>query len=42
MNRDDDTFLGAYLDGQLDPEERHLVESALVSDPELAENAADA
>ncbi len=37
MNRDDDTFLSAYLDGQLDSEERHLVESALVSKPELAE-----
>jgi len=37
MNRDDDTFLSAYLDGQLDSEQRHLVESALVSKPELAE-----
>jgi len=37
MNCDDDTFLSAYLDGQLDSEERHLVESALVSKPELAE-----
>ncbi len=37
MNRDDDTFLSAYLDGQLDSDERHLVESALVSSPELAE-----
>ncbi len=37
MNPDDDTFLSAYLDGQLDPEEQHLVESALVSRPELAE-----
>jgi hypothetical protein len=37
MNRDDDSFLSAYLDGELDPDERPLVESALVSDPELAE-----
>jgi len=37
MNRDDDTLLSAYLDGQLDAEERHVVESAVVSNPELAE-----
>jgi anti-sigma factor RsiW len=37
MNLDDDTLLSAYLDGQLDQEERHMVESALVSNPGLAE-----
>jgi hypothetical protein len=37
MNRDDDSFLSSYLDGELDPHERSLVESALVSEPELAE-----
>lgn len=37
MNRDDDSFLSAYLDGELDSQERTMVESALVSDPELAE-----
>jgi hypothetical protein len=37
MNRDDDSFISAYLDGELDREQRPLVESALVSDPELAE-----
>jgi hypothetical protein len=37
MNRDDDSFLSAYLDGELDTKERTLVESGLVSDRELAE-----
>jgi hypothetical protein len=37
MNGDDDIFLSEYLDGQLEPEQVHLVESALVSNPELAE-----
>ncbi len=37
MNRDDESFLSAYLDGELDPEERALVESAVLSDAELAE-----
>jgi hypothetical protein len=33
----DDTFLSAYLDGELDPDQQQLVDSALVSHPELAE-----
>jgi hypothetical protein len=37
MSRDDDTFLSAYLDGQLDADQQLLVDSALVSSPELAE-----
>jgi len=37
MSCDDDTFLGAYMDGQLDSEQQQLVESALVSSPQLAE-----
>jgi anti-sigma factor RsiW len=37
MIRDDDSFLSAYMDGQLDSEQRQNVESALVSNPQLAE-----
>lgn len=37
MNRDDDTFLSAYLDGELDLAERTAVEAALLSDRRLAE-----
>jgi len=37
MISDDDSFLSAYLDGQLDPGQHEWVESALVSNPQLAE-----
>jgi hypothetical protein len=37
MTLDDDSLLSAYMDGQLDPEQYQTVESALVSDPQLAE-----
>jgi hypothetical protein len=38
MNLDVETFLTAHLDGEVDPEQRLGVESALVSDPRLAED----
>jgi anti-sigma factor RsiW len=34
----DDTFLSAYMDGQLGSNQQQAVESALVASPELAEN----
>jgi hypothetical protein len=37
MTLHDESLLTAYLDGELAPDERALVESALLSDPELAE-----
>jgi anti-sigma factor RsiW len=37
MMSDDDSFLSAYMDGQLDPDQHRWVESALVSQPQLAE-----
>ena len=37
MISDDDSFLSAYMDGQLDPDQHQWVESALVSNPQLAE-----
>jgi hypothetical protein len=37
MMSDDDSFLSAYMDGQLDPDEQQWVESAMVSQPRLAE-----
>jgi hypothetical protein len=37
MNLEDETLLSAYLDGQLAPDQAHAVESALVSQPEIAE-----
>ena len=37
MTLDDDSLLSAYMDGQLDPEQQQSVESALISDPQLAE-----
>src|SRR4051812_35968358 len=37
MNPEDDPFLSAYLDGELDPAQRAEVESALLSNPALAE-----
>ncbi|MFI5454697.1 MAG: anti-sigma factor family protein [Isosphaerales bacterium] len=37
MMSDDDSFLSAYMDGQLDPGQHEWVESALVSNPQLAE-----
>jgi hypothetical protein len=37
MTSEDDSFLSAYLDGQLDPEEHQWVESALALDPQLVE-----
>jgi hypothetical protein len=38
MSSGDDTFLSAYLDGQLDSNQQQLVESAMVASPALAEN----
>jgi anti-sigma factor RsiW len=38
MTLDDDSFLSAYMDGQLNPDQQQWVESALVADPQLAEN----
>ena len=38
MSRDEETYLSAYMDGQLDSDQQQLVESALVASPELAEN----
>jgi hypothetical protein len=37
MTLDDDSLLSAYMDGQLNPEQHQAVESALVADPQLAE-----
>jgi len=37
MISDDDSFLSAYMDGQLDPDQHQWVESALVSNPQLAD-----
>jgi anti-sigma factor RsiW len=37
MNWEDDIFLSAYMDGQLDVDEQQQVESAVVSNPRLAE-----
>ena len=37
MISDDNSFLSAYMDGQLDPDQHQWVESALVSNPQLAE-----
>src|SRR5215213_6991086 len=37
MKPEDEIFLSAYLDGELDPDERSVVESALLSDPSLGE-----
>jgi hypothetical protein len=38
MSSGDDTFLSAYMDGELDSDQHHMIESALVAAPELAEN----
>src|SRR3954467_4450268 len=37
MKPEDEIFLSAYLDGELDPEERSCVESTMLSDPALIE-----
>ena len=37
MTKNDDSLLSAYLDGELPPDQHLLVESALVSDPQLGE-----
>jgi hypothetical protein len=37
MTLDDDSILSAYLDGELGPEHQQAVESALIADPQLAE-----
>lgn len=36
MKLDDESLLSAYLDGELDPDRRAMIESALSSDPEVA------
>jgi anti-sigma factor RsiW len=38
MSSGDDMFLSAYMDGELDSDQQHGVESALVASHELAEN----
>jgi hypothetical protein len=37
MNFEDETFLSAYMDGQLGPDDQQQVESVLVANPKLAE-----
>ena len=37
MSPNDQSFLSAYVDGELDPDEQRAVESALAADPHLAE-----
>src|SRR5271157_3508014 len=37
MSLDDESFLGTYLDGELEPEQRRAVESSLATDSRLAE-----
>jgi negative regulator of sigma E activity len=37
MILDDDSLLSAYIDGELGPDQQQSIESALVSDPQLAE-----
>jgi hypothetical protein len=41
MNLEDESYLSAYLDGELDEEQRLQVESALRSNPRLAEHVQD-
>src|SRR5271166_2113151 len=36
MSADRNAFLGAYMDGQLDPDQQQRVESALATSPQLA------
>ena len=38
MSTGDDTFLSAFMDGELDSDQQQVVESALVASPEIAEN----
>lgn len=37
MNNDDESFLSAYIDGELTPGQQQLLESAIVESPQLAE-----
>ena len=37
MNNDDESFLSAYVDGELNPDQQQRLESALVANPHLAE-----
>lgn len=41
MNLDEEAFLTAYLDGELDPDQRLRVDSALLTDPALSEDLRD-
>ena len=41
MRCDDDSFLSAYLDGQLNPDQQQLVESMLVARPQFADKLRD-
>ena len=41
MRCDDDSFLSAYMDGQLNPDQQQLVESMLVARPQFADKLRD-
>lgn len=41
MHCDDDSFLSAYMDGQLNPDQQQLVESMLVARPQFGDKLRD-